>query len=437
MPFLGGLPPKRTVLNCKVRTRQLPSYFNLLERRLEGRPVFDLSNAWKYKKFADSKARVLFIDSGYVLTKECLWALDRLGQPCRYVHIDRDNYDYDAFVRDFLRQIAEFKPDFVLTVNHLGFDREGRLTELLSTLEIPYVSWYVDSPTVVLSSGGNNISPWCNIFVWDRDYIADVSNAGYPHVDYLPLAALPDLFKPLPVSRRYDVSFVGSSMVFSTHKNLRSMVFRQDLLTLLEDVSREFLTLDSRYVAQAIANLESRGVRFDFDSSAQREDFEAAVLWRSTQAYRLTGLLQLAPFYPVIFGDPNWDEVLDDRFRIEREVMYYDGLPEVYNRSCISFNMTSRQMKNAVNQRVFDVPSCGKFLLTDYKTQLDEIFAPGEVVFFREVGEVPDLVRHYLRNDTEREQIGRQGRERILQKDTYVHRLREMIEIMRRRYGGQ
>jgi spore maturation protein CgeB len=418
-------------------TRAVPGYFNLLAKRLRKEPVFDLSDRWRYRKFFAQKVRVLYIDSGYVLTKECLWAIEKLGHQYRYIHIDHDNYDYEAFIRGFMQEIATFKPDFVLTVNHLGFDREGRLTELLSTMEIPYVSWYVDSPTVILSSGRQNISPWCNLFVWDRDYIADVKAHGYYHADYLPLATLSDLFRPIPLPEAHDVGFVGSSMVYSTHKNLRSFVFRQDLLTLVDTTARAFLELDSRYVGDAIARLEANGVRFGFDTTDQRDDFEAAVLWRSTQIYRKSGILQLAPFYPTIFGDPNWDNVLDNRFRIEREVMYYDGLAELYNQCRINFNMTSRQMKNAVNQRVFDVPACGRFLLTDYKSQLDEIFEPGEVVCFREIGEISDLVRFYLTHDTERNEIARRGRERILQKDTYIHRLREMIDIMRKRYGSQ
>jgi spore maturation protein CgeB len=433
--LIGNLPTDYAILDFKARTKLQHAYFANLARRLAGQPAFESSDAWKYPKFAGLSVRVLFIDSGYVLTKECLWGLDRAGASFRYIHIDRDNYDYDAFIRNFLKEIAEFRPDFVLTVNHLGFDQEGRLTELLSTLEIPYVSWYVDSPTVVLSGGGTNISPWCSLFVWDRDYIDDVKRCGYPHVDYLPLAAMPDLFRPMNLPELHPVAFVGSSMVYSTHKNLRRMVFRQDLLSRLDDVAREFLQIDSRYVADAMNRLEQRGITLSFDSREQRDDFEAAVLWRSTQIYRMSGLQKLADFHPTVFGDPNWDEVLDNRFRIEREVLYYDGLAELYNQCRISFNMTSRQMKNAVNQRVFDVPSCGRFLLTDHKSQLDEIFEPGELVSFREVGEIPDLVRFYLDHDAERQKIANLGRERILKKDTYVHRIREMIAIMRFRYG--
>ncbi len=437
IPALMGDAGSFCIAELKQRTRLMPRYFDALRRRLDGRPVFELSDKWKYPKFSDPrKVKVIYIDSGYVLTKECLTALQQLGHDVQYIHIDKENYQYDEFVRNFLTLIAQFHPDFVLTINHLGFDQEGRMTELLSELEIPYISWYVDSPTVVLSGKGTNISDFCNIFVWDRDYIQDVLDAGYPYVDYLPLATMPELFKPMGLPYRCDVSFVGSSMVYSTHKNLRSMVFRRDLLYHLDTVAEEFLKLNSRYVRQTIENVREAGTELRFDSLEQQLDFEAAVLWRATQIYRMSGVQKLANFYPTIFGDPNWDSLLDSRYRIEREVMYYDNLPEVYNTSRINFNMTSRQMKNAVNQRVFDVPACGKFLLTDYKQQLEEIFDTHgeEVVFFNDVEEIPDLVRFYLEHDDIREKYAQNAYRRITQNETYRHRLTKMIDIMRKRY---
>jgi spore maturation protein CgeB len=59
-------------------------------------------------------------------------------------------------------------------------------------------------------------------------------------------------------------------------------------------------------------------------------------------------------------------------------------------------------MKGAVNQRVFDVPVCGGFLLTDHRRQMESLFEPGrEIVCYQEPGEIPDLVRHYLSGVTQ------------------------------------
>ena len=58
-------------------------------------------------------------------------------------------------------------------------------------------------------------------------------------------------------------------------------------------------------------------------------------------------------------------KIRDDKVDIYEPLNYYKDLPLLYNACKINFNATSLQMKEAVNQRVFDVPACGAFLLTD------------------------------------------------------------------------
>lgn len=411
-------------------------YFVLIKKRLLKRKIFSFGSRLEYEKFVNDQLKIVFIDSSYVLTKEVVSALKILGHQVRYVHIDKSDYDYSEYIKNMLNLIDNFRPDFILTINHLGFDKSGKLTELLSELKIPYASWYVDSPNVILSSYKQNISPFCNIFVWDRDYIEEVRNVGYPFVDYLPLATMPELFRPQDIPFENDVSFVGSSMVFAIHKNLKSMVHRPDLLELFEKTVVKFENLSSRKVSEAINLMEADGIEYNFDDSEQKKDFEAAVLWRATQRYRLSGIKKLAAFNPTLRGDPNWDRFLDNRFKIGREVWYYDQMPKFYNSSKINFNMTSKQMKYAVNQRVFDVPACQKFILTDYQQQLEEIFEVGkDIICFRDVEEIPDLVRFYLDNSTERIKVAMNGFKKVIANHTYEHRLRKLIRIVKANYA--
>ncbi len=410
-------------------------HYECLFKRLSNKSIYELSSKFKYKKFQNPQLRVIFIDSAYVLTKECLEGIQQNGHLVKYIHLDKDNYEYDVFIRDMLTTIIEFRPDFIMTINHLGFDQEGRLTELLTELEMPYVSWYVDSPTVILSSFEKNLSSFCNIFVWDKDYINDLKELKYPYVDYLPLATSLSIFRPVTSDFLYDVSFVGSSMMNAIHKNMKSYVHRADLLQLMELTSDHFSSCDSRYVNKSIQALEAQGHKFIFQDQNQRDDFEAAVLWRSTQKYRLSGIKKLSGFKTYVNGDPGWEYLLDESFVLGRELWYYDNLFMYYNQSKINFNMTSKQMKNAVNQRVFDVAACRKFLITDYKTQLDEIFtSKEEYVTFSEIAEIPDLVKYYLKNDQQREIIANKAYQRIQQNGTYKHRIKAMIDILRKRY---
>jgi spore maturation protein CgeB len=91
------------------------------------------------------------------------------------------------------------------------------------------------------------------------------------------------------------------------------------------------------------------------------------------------------------------------------------------------------QMKAAVNQRVFDVPAAGGFILTDFKEQLAEVLEPGrEVICYHHPEEIPDLARFYLDHPEARRKIIGRGRDRILREHTYRHRLQEMLAVLRR-----
>ena len=115
------------------------------------------------------------------------------------------------------------------------------------------------------------------------------------------------------------------------------------------------------------------------------------------------------------------------------EVNYYDELPQVYGATAINFNATSLQMKAAVNQRIFDAPAAGGFVLTDFREQLAELFEVGEeVACFREPGEIPELVRFYLKHPQVREKMAAKARQRVLAEHTYRHRVAVMLDVMRR-----
>jgi Uncharacterized protein conserved in bacteria len=93
-------------------------------------------------------------------------------------------------------------------------------------------------------------------------------------------------------------------------------------------------------------------------------------------------------------------------------------------------------MKGAVNQRVFDVPICGGFLLTDHRRQMEDLFEPGrEIISYQDPGEIPELVRHYLPREAERRRVTEAARARILAEHTYDLRLVSLVRTMRSIYG--
>ena len=434
----GGLPfaPLRDPFYARLR----PELYRELADRLEISLKVDFWSRARYPKFRSTIPRVLLLTSSYFLMGELEAAFARLGYETSLVQLPSQEVGSQEFVESILSEILAFRPDFVLTINHLGVDKEGVLTGLLARMELPLASWFVDNPHLILYVYENLASDWVTLFTWDADNIESLKAQGFSRVHYLPLATDPYRFAYTPNATPVrEVAFVGNSMVYKVRAKLRRYDFPALLLDDLESIGRNFMASGSLSVARF---LEEEGPQYlaafknlpDVDT---RLAFETLITWQATLLYRLQRVRELLPFKPLIVGDPGWHEILPEGGWIyHRELNYYADLPAFYPATRINFNCTSQQMKGAVNQRVFDVPVCGGFLLTDHRRQMESLFEPGrEIVCYQEPDEIPDLVRHYLRHDGERARITAAARSRILAQHTYDLRLKSLVRTMRAIYG--
>ena len=118
------------------------------------------------------------------------------------------------------------------------------------------------------------------------------------------------------------------------------------------------------------------------------------------------------------------------RRHLSAKGVWGNELLRVYNGSKIVLNITNWDPARyvALNQRVFDVPATGAFLLTDYSPELEEHFRLGEeIVCYRDVAELRDKARYYLAHDAEREAIARRGYEKALTLPTVADRMRTVL----------
>ncbi len=385
--------------------------------------------------------RVLCLTSRLFLVGEVTRACQRLGAPCRYLETG-DALDRDDFVVMVRQAVAEFRPDFVLTVNHLGVDREGVLLELLESLNLPLASWFVDSPELILPLYVPALNRRTVIFTWDADSVEPLAARGCPQVFYLPLATDETRFYPrhsLPQSHpwRCRASFVGNSMVRKTRLRLAAADPPPELAAAFADLAAGFGASPYRLVLDYLATARPDLLPFykALGTTERRLAFETAVIWESTRRYRRDCLARIMPFAPVIVGDDGWLETFPKEgtaWRRVPELAYYDELPDFYPLSDVNCNATSLQMKGAVNQRVFDVPACRAFLLTDARRQMERLFEPGrEVMVYGSPEEIPDILARCLADPELRRTVAAAGYRRVLAEHTYPRRMAELFAVMR------
>ena len=412
----------------------------------------------RYAKFQEPLPRILMLTSKYFLMGEIVAACSRLGVPHRLLQLADGEFGRGEFIERLLSAVIEFKPDFVFTINHLGVDREGVLAELLERLHLPLASWFVDNPHLVLYLYLRLVNPWTAIFTWDADNLDSLRALGFERVAYLPLGVDVRRFLPpdqapgrpplggLPPAWDGRMAFVGNSMLSKVAARMGRTPFPPALLDDYQGVAAGFAEADDRSVRAWLERERPELLpHFDaLDTAELKLGYETMITWEATRQYRFSCVESTLPFAPLIVGDKGWHELFAERAAVRgpspwhyhQEMNYYDDLPRFYPRAAVNFNCTSKQMKGAVNQRVFDVPATGSFLLTDYREQVENLFEPGrEIICYHSPEEATELARRYLARPKDRLAVALAARKRILAEHSYEHRLRRLMDQMRDFFG--
>lgn len=385
-----------------------------------------------YDKFRGPVPRVLIFQSRFGMDAGCLNAARELGWDAEYVPVGYEGLMPDSSVEQFLRLLLTFKPDFVLTINLSGMDLAGAVPTLLRELRIPCATWFVDNPRTIYLGRRVFAHEYAAAFTWERAYVPYLQEKGYALVEYLPLALDPRLFSGAPLEDPdLPPAFVGSSMVvrvgweqpwLDEHPRLR------DTLNAALDSGRVTRETFAGGLAALLGPEWEEGLGED-----ERIHAESYLFYEGTRRMRSEFARRLSPLGVVFHGEPEWALCAERRGPF---IDYNTQLPAFYRRTVVNLNQTSLQMPAALTQRVFDCPAAGGFLLTDAQPDLDELFAPDEVVRYHDLEECAQLLRWYQARPHARAPIIRRAQERIRDQHLYRHRLETIASRLRENFAG-
>jgi spore maturation protein CgeB len=370
----------------------------------------------------------LFLDAGYFLSREIILAAKALGSEVETWGVPSPSEAGEADYPRLLSAIKAFRPELILTVNHLGFDTEGILASILDRLGIPAASWFVDSPAVIL--GGARLGPRSGVFVfsWDSDYLQALSDFGFESPAYLPLASSEAFFRapPMPGKSIRSVAFVGDSLDSATTKYLALSGLGGEILPTLDELADSFLKSGRRAPELEAFEISSRLSL----EAAERRALEALITWRASRLARLKVLRLIPGKKLAIAGDKGWKGLVPGA-KILGRVDYYNQLCPFYQGTAVNLNISSAQMRSGLNQRVFDVPASKAFLLTDGRSQLEPLYEPGkEVAVYSHPLEAKEKALWYLDHPRERAAVAERAWRRTRGEHLYRHRLRKLLGVV-------
>jgi 2-polyprenyl-3-methyl-5-hydroxy-6-metoxy-1,4-benzoquinol methylase len=106
---------------------------------------------------------------------------------------------------------------------------------------------------------------------------------------------------------------------------------------------------------------------------------------------------------------------------------YFEDMARTYSASRVVFN---RSVRDDVNMRVFEALACGSLLVTNDlpKSGQGRLFRDGaHLAAYQTADELLDKVRFYLDRGEAREKIAAAGREEVLARHTYRHRMQAVL----------
>ena len=291
------------------------------------------------------------------------------------VTADRLAYLENSFLQvvsqAILAKVEVFEPDLVLCMAQAPLTHQA--LKRLRKDNVATAMWFMEDHR--LFTYWKAFAPYYDYFaVIQKDpLLADLAELGVTGL-YLPLAALPELHRPLELSvaeeRRYgaDISFMGAG-----YPNRRE-AFRQ------------------------LAHLDFKIWGTEWDNE-----------------YALAKLVQ------------------QGGARISPE----DAV-KIYNASKINLNLHSSVNPKTlvtggdfVNPRTFELAACRTFQLVDERTLLPELFKADELATFSSMAELKEKIDYYLNHEDERLALAERGQARALKDHTYQQRMAALLDFIR------
>lgn len=272
--------------------------------------------------------------------------------------------------------VSSYKPELLLTFTGFGFP-----TDLLQSFRnkgIKLAVWLTEDPYYI-DHTINLVNSFDFVFTIDSSAKEIYENRGHRQVHHLPLGTNPDVFKPKTVEEKYksDICLVG----YPYPDRIKYV----------------------RYILQYT-------------------NFKVLLVgeWKA-YARRLRRLKNVT--------------IHDGWISPPTVANYYNGSKIILN-SHRPVNLVYNQNKQkiigkSINNRTFDVASCGSFQLIDFKEDLPKHFKEGEeIIAFRNFEELLEKTKYYMNAEEERKIIAKKARIRVLKEHTFQHRLNQIISVI-------
>ncbi len=368
--------------------------------------------------------------------KDIKHTFEKMGYEVEEVYQDLLNYDVDEeFAAKLKNKIKNTVYEFFFTVNYFPL-----ISNVCQEMGLLYVCWSCDNPLISLyhKSVFNDVN---RIFLFDLTNVEEFKGMGADHIYHLPLAV---------DTERIDYLFANSNdlQAFENNISFVGSLYEKNSYDKMEYTLPEYLRGYFEAVMEAQRDLQGVNIidrmltpeiLMELENYFQLEKSEDSLSdlnlifsvttlgFKIAQKQRRRILIDLSKHHDVsIYTNSNVEDLIKVKYK--GSVDYWSEMPKVFNQSKINLNMTIPNIKSGVPLRVFDVLGAGGFLITNFQAELPMLFKNEEhMVWYYSNEDLYDKVDFYLKNDSERNRIARNGYEYVKMHCSYEQRINEIV----------
>ncbi len=349
----------------------------------------------------------------------------------------------EQFKINLNKALGEKSYDAIFSVNFFDV-----LAEAAHDRGILYICWTYDSPAL----GG--VRPALKldtnrIFVFDSSEAEAYEQKDVPNIHYLPLATNAERFnrmKPTPMERgRYyaDVSLVGNlyqsdmDSIFPLFDEYGAGYVAAIINTQIPVHDKDIISdMVNENVVKRICNQEVeealiKNLNTNFLSGVKEMNATYLISFLKkavTNKERVLLLTLLARHFRVKLFSPGAPKL--PGVSVQGAVDYVSEMPLVFKCSRINLNITLRNIRSGIPQRVLDIMGCRALVLTSYQEDLTRYFEDGrDLLIYHSPEEALDKCRYYLKHEKEAEKIRQNGYKIVKDQFSYERQLDRIWEL--------
>lgn len=386
--------------------------------------------------------KILFYRYGNICEPDIITGFQELGNEVHEITVEiyDKNFPPANGVELLKNELFAQSYDFVFSVNFYPF-----ISEVCNIFKIRYICWSVDSPVMELFSESVK-NPWNRIFLFDKAQYDEIAFRNPDCIFHLPLASNPARWSAVIANAsaadtaKYsgDIAFVGSLYtekcpydrltdapdyltgyldgIMDAQLKIYGCNFIEDILT--DDIVNVFREhLPGFYIPP------EKSIRNDKTTMAQLY-IDAKI----SAMERVSIMKALGSRYSVnLYTGSDTTGLPVKNCGLAKTLT---EMPLIFHNSKINLNITAKAIRTGLPLRIFDVLGCGGFLITNYQSELADIFSIGtDLECYTSEEELLSKVDYYLTHDKDRIEIAQNGFEAVKKYHNYPERLLQMLSL--------